>query len=73
MELFTDTSSTKTYAKRDTAVKAARKIAQDVGMHYPRFIMSISEDGRFFPVFVVQSMDQHLAINLASNGFCVTG
>lgn len=71
MHMFKDITGKGTYAKYQTAVKKVETL--NSGHPTPfRYIIAATEDGRFFPVIVLDSNRQYLAGPLAFQGFCVT-
>ena len=68
MELFT--GKIRTYASRENAVKALEKANAKTGAS-PRWMIGVTEKGRFFPVVVWSENDAMHTYFYASNGICL--
>lgn len=71
MRLFHEITGKGTYATQANAVKRIEAISEKFAIDF-RYIIAVSEEGRFFPVVILRQSEQYLAGALPHNGICVT-
>lgn len=69
MELFTELSAKGTYATRARAVKKIKDKMAEWDIDF-RWLIGVTEEGRFYPVVILNRDQQHLMLDLATCGIC---
>lgn len=69
MELFNELTKKGTYATRARAVKKITDKMAEWDIDF-RWLIGVTEEGRFYPVVILNRDQQHLMLGLATCGIC---
>ena len=72
MQLFTDNTTRKTYATPERCRAAAEAVEKETE-HDFRWVMAVSGDGRFHPVFILSQSEMVYLHYFISKRFCIAG
>jgi hypothetical protein len=71
MEMFNNID--KTFATRATAVSKAEGLITELDLPETRYVIAVSEAGRFFPVFILSGREQQRMMDFVNRGYCIAG